>query len=99
MVASTIPDRPKGGRGTHASWLCFRLGLAYADKKQEDWKMEGLQYRQARQEHCTVQKECPNEDVVFVGAPSNDLLSLRHTGFPLTASSGLKAQASQTTAN
>lgn len=34
-----------------------------------------------RQEHCTVQTECPNEDMVSAGAPSNDLMSLRHPIF------------------
>lgn len=49
---------------------------------------------QDRQEHCIVQTGCPNEDLVLVGAPSNDLMSRRHPIFPVTASSGLKAQAS-----
>jgi len=35
-----------------------------------------------RQEHCTVQTRCPNDDVVLVGAPSSDLLSLRQPVFP-----------------
>lgn len=36
---------------------------------------------QDRQEHCIVQTGSPNEDLVLVGAPSNDLMSRRHPIF------------------